>query len=96
MINITTLAKKELLRTKLSASIPDPDVGLRLTTAVTGALVLVADKAKAGDDVIRYQDSIVLLVDQEISALVLAGRTVDCRERADGKRDLILTRAKVA
>jgi hypothetical protein len=94
MVNVTERAKEELLRKKVSAKIDDTEVGLRLATAVGGQLVLVADKAKAGDEVVTYKDSTVLLVDREMSALVLGGRTVDCKKTDDGRLELIVRRSK--
>jgi len=96
VIRITERAKAELLRKKRSARIDDADVGLRLATAAGGELVLVADKAKAGDEVITHEDSTVLLVDQEVSTLVLGSRTVDCREASDGRIELVVTGGRVS
>jgi hypothetical protein len=93
MVQVTERAKEVLLQTKLSARIQDPAVGLRLASAPSGSLALVADRVKAGDQVVKHRDSTVLLVQAELSELALAGATVDCTETSDGKRELVLRRA---
>lgn len=92
MVHVTERAKEALLRKKLSANLDDPDVGLRLAAGPGGQLGLVADRVKAGDQVVTHKDSMVLLVDPQMSALVVAGRSVDCRRTADGKVELVLRR----
>ncbi|MBI2219296.1 MAG: hypothetical protein HYU51_18615 [Candidatus Rokubacteria bacterium] len=94
MVHVTERAKEELLRKKQSAKIHDPGVGLRLATAASGRLTLVADRAKAGDQIVTHKDSTVLLVDPQTSELVLAGGTVDCRATDDGKIELIVSRSR--
>lgn len=96
MVNVTERAKEELLRKKVAGRIEDPEVGLRLATAAGGQLVLVADRAKDGDDIVMYKDSTVLLVDREMSALVLAGRIVDCTKTEEGKPALVVRPLKAA
>jgi hypothetical protein len=44
---------------------------------------------KAGDQVVKHEDSTVLLVDAELSEMIFAGRTVDCAER-EGRTGLVL------
>lgn len=95
MIRVTARAKEALLSRKLSANIADPDVGLRLTSGPGGKVGLVADREKAGDEVVRHKDSTVLLVGPEMSALVLTGRTVDCRWTDDGRIELVLRRGEI-
>jgi hypothetical protein len=91
MVHVTERAKEVLLERKRSANVNDPGVGLRLARSSGGKLALFADRMKAGDQVVKHKDSTVLLVDAELSELVLAGRTVDCTERG-GRADLVLTR----
>lgn len=91
MVNVTERAKEVLLQKKESADIHDASVGLRLATTATGKLTLVVDRVKAGDEVVTHKDSTVLVVDPAVSALVLAGRTVDCKETDDGKLQLVVT-----
>jgi hypothetical protein len=90
MVSVTERAKDALLARKRSANINDPRVGLRLARSPGGKVALFADRMKAGDQVVKHQDSTVLLVDAELSELVLAGRTVDCAPRG-GRRELVLT-----
>lgn len=96
MVIVTERAKEALLRKKVSAKIEDSEVGLRLATAAGGQLVLVADKAKAGDEVVTYKDSTVLLVDREMSALVLGGRIVDCKKTDDGRLEFVVRTSKAS
>ena len=90
MVHVTERAKEVLLERKRSANINDPETGLRLARSSGGRLALVADRMKAGDQVVKHKDSTVLLVDAELSQLVLAGRTLDCRQ-SGGRADLVLT-----
>jgi hypothetical protein len=88
MIAVTERAKKALLAKKLGAGIVDADVGLRLASLPHGTLLFVSDRAKAGDDVVKYRESIVLLVDPPTSAFVVTGRTIDCRRSEAGRIDM--------
>jgi hypothetical protein len=90
MVNVTERAKQVLLARKRSANINDREVGLRLARGHGGNLGLFADRMKAGDQVVKHQDSTVLLVDAELSELLLAGRTVDCKVRG-GRTELVIT-----
>lgn len=90
MIEITERAKKALLAKKLDTGIVDLDVGLRLASTTDGTLVLVLDRAKAGDHVVKYGNSTVLLADPATTASVITGRIVDCRS-AEGRVEIILT-----
>jgi hypothetical protein len=90
MISVTTSAKQFLLERKRSANIDDPGVGLRLARTPGGKLALFADGMKAGDQVVKHEDSTVLLVDAQLSQLVLAGTTVDCTH-SGGRAELVLT-----
>jgi hypothetical protein len=96
MIHITDRAKQALLHKKLLASIVDRDVGLRLASASDGTLLLVPDRAKAGDEIVRHEDSAVLLVDPQIVAFLLTGRTIDCRRTEDGRVEMVLRSGEVA
>lgn len=91
MLHVTERAK-EVLHRKKRAHVPSPEMGLRLAPAGYGRLGLVASRMKAGDQVVRYQGEPVLLVDAELSELLLAGQTVDCRETDDGSVELVLRR----
>jgi hypothetical protein len=89
MIRVTERAKQLLLEKKRLANIADPEVGLRLERSTQGELALSADRMKAGDQVVKHEDSTVLLVDAELSEMIFAGRTVDCAER-EGRTGLVL------
>lgn len=90
MIEITERAKKALLAKKLEAGIVDVDVGLRLTSAADGTLMLVLDRAQAGDHVVTYRDSTVLVTDPTTAAAVSFGRMLDCRRSAEGRLEIVL------
>jgi hypothetical protein len=92
VVHVTERAKETLLERKRSANVNDPAMGLRLVRGVGGKLALFADRMKAGDQVVKHKDATVLLVDAELSELVLAGRTVDCTQSGD-TTDLVLTAA---
>jgi hypothetical protein len=91
MVHVTERAKDVLLQKRAAANIQDPSVGLRLTTEAGGKVTLVADRAKAGDEVVTHKDSTVLMVDPEVSTFLLAGRTIDCQQTDDGRLRLVLT-----
>jgi hypothetical protein len=94
VVHITDRAKEALLRKKLLANIVDRDVGLRLAAGPGGQLGLVPDRAKAGDEVVTHKDSTIFLVDPQMSALVIAGRTIDCGRDASRDDDLFLIRTR--
>lgn len=96
MVHVTERAKDVLLQTKAAANIQDPNVGLRLTTEPSGKVTLVVDRPKLGDEVVTHNDSTVLVVDPDVSAFVLTGRTIDCRETDRGRFQLVLRRAATA
>jgi hypothetical protein len=90
MVHVTERAKEVLLERKWSANIDDPGTALRLARGPGRKLALFADRMKAGDQVVKHKDSTVLLVDAELSELILAGRTVDCTQTGS-RADLVLT-----
>jgi len=94
-LHVTERAK-EVLRRKKRAQVHSPEMELRLASVGYGRLGFVASRMKAGDQVVLYQDEPVLLVDAELSELVLAGKTVDCRETDDGSVELVLRGASHA
>jgi hypothetical protein len=64
---------------------------MALRLASSGAqLGLVPDRMKAGDQVITHADAPVLLVDPQMSEIVVGGMTVDCRESPDGSVEFVL------
>jgi hypothetical protein len=90
MVHVTERAKEALFRRRASLNLDSRDTGLRLARGPGGHLRLVVDRMKAGDEIVRHKESAVLLVDSEISAFVVAGRSVDCRQARDGTEELIL------
>lgn len=90
MVNVTDRAKDVLLQKKTEANILNPEVGLRLTTHDTGEVALVVDRVREGDEIVMHRDATVLMVAPEVSAAVLRGRTIDCRETEDGRPQLVL------
>ena len=89
MVHVTERAKKVLLEIRRSANIDDPDTSLRLARSSGRRLALVADRMKAGDQIVKNKDATVLLVDAELSELILAGLTVDSAQTG-GRADLVL------
>jgi hypothetical protein len=89
MIAVTERAKKALLAKKLATGVADLDVGLRLMSATDGTLMLVLDRAGAGDHVVKYAQSTVLMIDRATAAFVSAGRIVDCH-RNEGRIEIVL------
>ncbi|MBI2202869.1 MAG: hypothetical protein HYU41_03295 [Candidatus Rokubacteria bacterium] len=96
MLHVTERAKEYLLEKKLSASIHNTNVGLRLASVAGGQLALVADSPKAGDQIVTHKESTVLLVDAELSGSILAGRTVDCKKTESGRLEVVVTRRDVS
>lgn len=90
MVGVTDRAKEALLRRRRLANLRSPEVGLRLACVATGEIVLVPDRVKAGDQIVRHEDATVLLVDEELSDGLLAGRTVDCKDTSGGDSALVV------
>lgn len=93
MVHVTERAKEVLLQRK-PPHLPEREAGLRMVLRTAFApsrrLSLVTDRVKAGDQVVTHKDSTVLLIDARLSALVLSGATVDCRDAEDGRPQLVL------
>lgn len=81
MISVTENAKR-VLKTMLMAKEADPEKGLRLLPSSKGEFVLALDTELAGDQVVEYEGSKVLLVGIEYFKL-LNGKIVDCRDTED-------------
>jgi Fe-S cluster assembly iron-binding protein IscA len=95
MLTVTERAKVTLARLKLQADIQDDEVGLRLSLAASdgagrGQFGLSADRPSAGDHVVEYGGSKLLLVEEEL-ADALADATIDAETTGEGE-DLIITR----
>jgi hypothetical protein len=91
MVVVTKRAKEALLEKKLAANIKDRDVGLRVAADDNGDLVLVADRARADDQVIEHAGATVLLVGADAQG-TLRGVTLDCQETPEGDKELVLAR----
>lgn len=83
MLVVTERAKEEL-RAVLSDGVDEPELSLRLVAAsAPGQFGLVPDMEKEGDLVVEHEGIKVLLIDEELSAL-LETVTIDCREGSEG------------
>lgn len=60
-----------------------------MASSRSGGLGLVPDRKKPGDQVVMHGDEPVLFVDPQLSELVLAGKTVDCRKTDEGAVKLV-------
>ena len=94
MLTVTERAKETLARLKRQSQIEDDDVGLRLSLAASlepgqGQFGLRADREILGDQVVEYEGTKVLLVEEGL-ADALSDATIDAEptERGD---DLIIT-----
>ena len=94
MVYITEHAKAALLAAKRAARADHAEDGLRLTFGRDGTLGLVLDREKAGDAVVKHEDAVVLLIDPEMSALIVAGRVMDCRQTGSGRVEFFLRRRR--
>lgn len=89
MVTVTERAKQELREIRLSR-VKNPGISLRLVRSAPVHFGLVPDVEKKGDYVVKYEAVSVLLIGEELSAL-LEGVTIDCREMPDGAQ-LVLSR----
>jgi len=84
MLTVTESARAELKR--VSSQVQDqPDSVLRLVGDELGQLSLVADVEKEGDQVIKHEETTVLVIDEQLSA-ALEGVGVDCQDTEAGPR----------
>ena len=89
MLTVTESAKAELK--KVSSQVQDqPDTVLRLVGDDSGQLGLVADFEKESDQVIKHEETTVLVVDEQLSA-ALEGVGIDCQD-TDAGPHLVLFR----
>lgn len=84
MISVTEKAVDVLART-LEESDASEDQALRLARAPQGEFGLAIDEERSGDQVVKQAERAVLLVDEEVSA-VLDGATLDVVESPEGTR----------
>lgn len=94
MVTVTTRAKEVLAELRASASMEDPDIGLRLEAAASGGLGLLPDRERPGDQIVEYGGEKVLLVDDRLSE-TLAGAEIDC-ETVGKETQLVIGRSEEA
>lgn len=88
MLVVTERAKEEL-RAVLSDGVDEPELSLRLVASgAPGQFGLVPDMEKEGDLVVEHEGIKVLLIDEELSAL-LETVTIDCQEGSEGPQLVI-------
>lgn len=90
MLIVTERAKEEL-RVVLSDSVDEPGMSLRLVASGRGQFGLVPDVEQEGDQVVAHEGINVLLIDEEVSA-VLESAMIDCRETPEGPRLVLAKR----
>ncbi len=88
MIGVTERAKKELKRI-LTENVDNPQAGLRLTSEESGQLGLGIDIETANDQVVKHEDSKVLIVENGL-ADSLKGITLDVDDTAEGPKLVIV------
>ena len=88
MISVTDEAK-ELLKETLLANTDDRELGLRLKMEASGDFGLIPDKEAEGDQVVEHDRVKVLLVAEEVGAMV-KGYTLDVQYTAAGPKLVLL------
>lgn len=88
MVNVTERAKQEIRNALTANGVDDPGIGLRITCLASGDYTLSPDSEKQGDQVVQYEGSTVILLDEEVSQ-ALEGKTIDSDETAEGPRLVI-------
>ena len=91
MLTVTESAKAELKRVS-SQDLDQPEAVLRLVTDEMGQLSLVADVEKESDQVIKHEETTLLVVDEQLST-ALEGVGIDCQDTDAGPR-LVLFRSQ--
>jgi Fe-S cluster assembly iron-binding protein IscA len=91
MVMVTDRARVAL-RGALSRSIDDAEVGLRLDVSDDGGLALYPDRAKAGDEIVKHEGNVLLVISDDISR-PLDGATIDVAETPEGDRLVVSTPA---
>jgi Fe-S cluster assembly iron-binding protein IscA len=92
MVNVTDRAKIAL-KSALSRSVEEPGIGLRVEVSEEGACALFPDREKAGDQVVKHEGDVLLLVGEEVSQ-PLDGATIDLAETPEGAH-LVVTKPDV-
>jgi Fe-S cluster assembly iron-binding protein IscA len=84
MLTVTNSAK-ELLKDTLRRRSEDPEMGLRLSTMSPGQFGVKMDRQMAGDQVVRYQGTKVLIVAPDLVPL-MEEAVIDTTNANDGPR----------
>lgn len=87
MITVTESAK-QYLQEILSAKVDDPQAVLRLRVGDPGQLGISIDIEAPGDQIVEYEGSKVLVVEEEL-ADKLEGMTLDTEDASGGTRLII-------
>ena len=90
MLTVTENAKRELKKI-LSANVDTPQAVLRLTASEPDEFGLGIDIEMPGDQVVEYEGSKVLVVEQGL-ATCPKGVTLDVEDTGDGPQLVIATR----
>ena len=84
MIIVTESAKEALKR--ISPQVVDrPDAVFRLIANKSGQLALIVDSERENDQLVKYQEAIVLVIDKEVSA-AFDGVGIDYQDAIGGLR----------
>jgi len=78
MITVTERAAARLQELQSTRDVP-PGQGVKLVPQGPGSVGLTIGAPEAGDEVVRYEEAPVLIVDGQLTA-ALAGAEIDCRE----------------
>lgn len=84
MIGVTERAKEEL-KNVLSQNVDNPQAGLRLVDRGDGQLGLGIDIENPGDQIVEFEGSKVLMVEQQL-ATRLEGVTIDVEVTEEGAK----------
>lgn len=90
MLVVTKRAKEEI-SAMLAENIDEPGVSLRLVQGGPGEFGLVPDVEKERDEVVEHEGRAVLLIEEELSA-ILESITIECRDTPEGPQ-LVLSRS---
>jgi Fe-S cluster assembly iron-binding protein IscA len=89
MVTVTERAK-EKLKELLQGETDDPSLGLRLVTTPSGEIGMFADRERDDDQIVEYQGSAVLLVNEGVASTI-GDATIDYDDSDPGPR-LVMTR----
>jgi len=84
MISVTERATKELAAI-WEMHTATPEQVLRLAGVFDGRLSFTLDRERQGDEIVRGESGIVLVVDADLAS-IFAGATIDCTDTPEGAR----------